>query len=273
MYQANFNMAQGYYGIPACGMTSGMECGGRQQNSTFRGSPRKPRKPAMAPAASWKNNIGKLSTGTEEDDKDVTVVIGNLPKLLCSDKGLEVALDAAQVLPLVRLFAVEQIEDSGEATVILKGEEAALIVIKHFRGLSCGKPTRWSRGITTRYSAEAGRKLRLIKEGQQDTEETKPEKETATALSESKAKVEPASNVVPLVLTRTNLKMRWADVEDDRDSDYEEEGDTNSTVASTVTGAKDFYTATEESSTGLVSSAVDPDEAESSNLDDFLACQ
>jgi hypothetical protein len=214
-----------------------------------------PRNPAPAPAASpWKRTVG--NSGMEDiDDKDVTVVIGNLPKLLCSDKYFEVALDSAQVLPFVRLFAVKEIEDSGEATVILKGERAAVTVIEHFRGLSCGKPSRGSRGITTRYSSEAGRKLMLSKAEKQDTEEKKSEKETATALVKRKAKVEPANNVVPLVLTRTNLKKRWADVEDDSESDLEEEEDTRSTVASTVAG--------------VVPSSVDPDGMESSNPDEF----
>jgi hypothetical protein len=317
MYQpgSGYNMSQGYYMIPARGAISGMNRGaaypsgwdqqynynGRQQNPKFGRTKRKPRITAASPAASfWNTPVG--NPGMEDPvDKDVTVVIGNLPKMLCSDKGFEVALDVAQVLPLVRLFAVEQIGDSGEAVVISKGEDAALIVMKHFQGLSCGKASGGSRGITTRYSAEAGRKLLLSKAEKQDetksetakqaAEELKPETETATALVENKKKdkqdtketkfetekqdteeaksetetataiventeeVEPASIVVPLVLTRTNLKMRWVDFEDDCDSDYEKEEDTRSTVASTVTG--------------LVAGAVDTDGTESSNPEDL----
>jgi hypothetical protein len=133
------------------------------------------------------------------------------------------------------LFAVEKTSNGIEAVVILKSEAAAQIVMKHFQGVSCGRTTG---GVTVRYCAERGNKLLSPKEDRDDKklEETVSSAEK-TPVSTPKSAPKKTPNSTPkkaenspsstpksgLVLTRSNLKMRWADYEDDCASDYEED--------------------------------------------------
>lgn len=175
----------------------------------------------------------------EPEDQNVTVVLSNLPKVLCSEKGFEVALDASGMKEAVRVFAIEQTNTGIEAVVILKSEMAAQIIMKHFKGVSCGKS---SGGVTARYCAERGKKLLPSKVSKEDQVETKSQ-ETASHGDESpsaftKSTQSEANTTSSLVLTRINLKMRpWADYEDDHDSDCED--DSQSTTAGAVRSSSD----------------------------------
>jgi hypothetical protein len=174
----------------------------------------------------------------EPEDQNVTVVLSNLPKVLRSEKGFEVALDASGMKEAVRVFAIEQTNTGSEAVVILKSETAAQIIMKHFKGVSCGQS---SGGVTARYCAERGKKL-LPSKVSEDQVEMKSQ-ETAFHRDESpnaftKSTQSKANTTSPLVLTRTNLKMRpWADYEDDHDSDCED--DSQSTSADAVRSSSD----------------------------------
>lgn len=216
---------------------------------TTRDSPTRKRGQTKALRPAMPANSDRACPPAEEPDaKDVTIVLSNLPKALCTESGFGVALEAAKVQDEVRLFSVEQCGDNGEAVVILRSEAAALNAMKHFRGLKCGKAD----GITARYSKEAGNKLLRSKEPketqdekqQQKRDETTSKKDAGLSHSpKSRAKLaqresEPTSTVVPLVLTKMNLKMRWADYEFDRDSDYED--DAQSTAAGPIPSASDL---------------------------------
>jgi hypothetical protein len=181
-----------------------------------------------APRGMHRNSkTGAPPSFQEPEDKNVTIVLSNLPQMLCSENGFEVALDATRMKDSVRLFAVEKTSNGIEAVVILKSEAAAQTVMKHFRGVSCGRTTG---GVTARYCAERGNKLLLPKEDREDkeSEETVPSAENSPSSTPKSAPKKTSG----LVLTRSNLKMRWADYEDDCDSDYEE--DAQSTIAGAV---------------------------------------
>jgi hypothetical protein len=179
----------------------------------------------------------------EPEDKHVTVVLSNLPRLLCSENGFEAALEGTLIKDAVRLFAVERTKKGIEAVVILKTETAAQTLMKHFRSMSCGR----FGAVTARYCDDRGKKLMASKAPKEDMAETKSdelvspaetssnEDKSETRSDELASLAESSSNskgtcaesktniTLPLVLTQTSLKMRWADYEDDRDSDYEDD--------------------------------------------------
>lgn len=207
----------------------------KYQNDTSRCAPR---------GMHQKSKTGVLPSFQEDEDKNVTIVLSNLPQMLCSENGFEVALDATRMKDSVRLFAVEKTSNGIEAVVILKSEAAAQTVMKHFRGVSCGRTTG---GVTARYCAERGNKLLSPKEDRDDkkSEDTvsSAEKSPGSTLKSTPKKspsstpksAENSPSSTPksgLALTKSNLKMRWADYEDDCDSDYED--DAQSTIAGAV---------------------------------------
>lgn len=185
----------------------------------------------------------------EPEDKHVTVVFSNLPRMLCSENGFEAALEGTLVKDAVRLFAVERTKKGIEAVVILKTETAAQTLMQHFRSMSCGR----FGAVTARYCDDRGKKLLASKAPKEDMAETKSDELGSPAESSSNEDMaetksdelvspeERSSNskgtsaeskiniTLPLLLTQTSPKMRWADYEDDRDSDYE--GDAQSTNA------------------------------------------
>jgi len=105
---------------------------------------------------------GRYASGWSDDaasahvDAHVTVVLGNLPKMLCSQQCFVAALEQARLDDVVTFEVSDGSgNDGGEAVIILASETAAQQCVRHFQGMKWGK----SRPITARYCAAAGRRL------------------------------------------------------------------------------------------------------------------
>lgn len=102
-------------------------------------------------ASGWSDDVASAKV-----DAHVTVVLGNLPKMLRSQKCFVAALEQARLDGVVTFEVSDGSgNDGGEAVIILASETAAQQCVRHFQGMKWGK----SRPIIARYCAAAGRRL------------------------------------------------------------------------------------------------------------------
>jgi hypothetical protein len=179
--------------------------------------------------------------------------------MLCSEACLKAMFEQANIEDGVKSFTVKQNGQakSGEAVVILKNKIVAQMMITHFEGLRCGQK------ITARYSdvepsvdyaATPAKKdtWRTTQRGRSDNSEAESLKKDECKTSASLP--EPCKHISTVLTPRTmtptssqalspnSLKQRWADMNDDSDSDSDE-------TQSTKTGpVRSFSDAMESSS-------------------------
>jgi hypothetical protein len=103
----------------------------------------------------------------------VSVVLGNLPKTLCTEKFFEAALEQARLEREILAFEVKLSDNTGgEAVVVLPSECAAQRLIRHFQGL---KWFKMQGPITTRYCGAAGRSLMERRRSEQQQQQPQSE--------------------------------------------------------------------------------------------------
>jgi hypothetical protein len=135
-------------------------------------------------------------------DKNVTVVLGNLPKLLCNQQCVAAAMEQARLKGVVAFEVIEKNGSEGaEAVVILESEIAAQRFMKHFQGLKWGK----SKPIAARYCAAAGRRLLERRDGGNNSD---PEEQPRVDCAREDCPPSPLREDSPSQVRKNIIKLR-----------------------------------------------------------------